>query len=64
MLGDQLGELELVEHRGHPRLGVGELALGVGPVLHQQLHPLQRAATVREHPGRIGQGGEELAENG
>jgi hypothetical protein len=33
--GDQLGQLKLVEHPGHRLLGVGELALGVPPVLKQ-----------------------------
>jgi hypothetical protein len=33
--------------------GVGELVLGVAPVLQQQLHPLQGAGSVGEYAGRI-----------
>ena len=45
---------------GHPPLGLGEPVLAVPPVFGQQLHPLQRAGPVRDHPGRVGLDAETL----
>ena len=43
-------------------LGVDEPASGLSPVLQQQLHPLESAASMGEHAGRIGERGVELAD--
>ena len=45
----------------HPPFGLGEQVLGMLPVSGQQGHPLQRAGPVRDHPGRIGERGEQPA---
>ena len=59
-----VGQLELVEDGDHPGLGVGQLGAGRRPSPPAvQRDPLQRAAPVRDHPGRVGQGGEEVADD-
>jgi hypothetical protein len=47
----------------HPGFGVDQLALGVGPVFQQQLHPLQRTAAVGDHAGGVGQRRKQLADD-
>ena len=59
--GDQISELKLIEHLGHPRFGVGELGGGGLPVLQQERDPLQRTAAVCDHTCGVGQRGEQVA---
>jgi hypothetical protein len=59
--GDQLGQLQFVDHAQHAGLGVGESAVGVGPVLEQQRDAFQSAGAVRVNTSRVGQCGEDAA---
>jgi hypothetical protein len=57
--GDQCGQPELIQDPGHPQFGLGEPGPGEMPVLQQQLHPLQCARPVRDHPGWVAERGEQ-----
>src|SRR6266545_4680608 len=52
--GGQVGQLQLVEHAGHPGLGVGELVGSRVPVLQQERDPLQSSGPVGGHAGGVG----------
>ena len=56
----QLGQPELIQDGDHACLGVGQLGPGVVPVLDDPGDPFERGRPVRQHPGRVGQGGEHL----
>jgi hypothetical protein len=60
--GDQTGEPELAEDRGHPQLNLADPLAGEIPVLQQESNPLERARTMRDDPGRIGQCGKHIAD--
>jgi hypothetical protein len=61
--GDQAGQPELVQHGEHPGRGVRQPPMCMVPVLQEQRHPLQRAGPVSDYPGRVGEGGEQLADD-
>jgi hypothetical protein len=61
--GDQLGQLQLVEHSDHAGLGLCQALPGVPEIIQEQLHPLQRAGTVSGHSPGVGTGREEQPHN-
>ena len=52
MRAGQLGQLQLVQDGDHPGLGVGQLGLGVVPVLDHPGDPFERGRSVRAAPRR------------
>jgi len=52
--GDQLAQLQVVEHGQHAGLGVGESDVRVLPVLEQQSDACERADAVRVNTRRVG----------
>jgi hypothetical protein len=61
--GGQFGQAQLAQDGDHPLLGAGQAGLGVAPVGQQQRDALQRAGPQRGHPGRIGAGIEDSADD-
>jgi hypothetical protein len=58
-----LNAAELVEHAGHPGLGVGERIGGGVPVPQQEPDPFECAGPVDGHASRVGQRGKQLAQD-
>jgi hypothetical protein len=58
--GDQVSQLELVEDRDHPGLGVYQPVLVLDPIGEQQLHALERTQAMLEHASAAGQRSEQF----
>lgn len=61
VIAHQRGQAELVHDTDHQRLDLDQALTGAVPVGKEEPHPFQCPASVADHSGRVGQGGEQVA---
>jgi hypothetical protein len=51
-----MGQVQLVEHRDHARLHLGDRSKGIHPVVAGEFGPLERGVSLGGDPARAGRG--------